>query len=158
LKGKPLIREALKLEAFLPYRLNVLGVVVSEGLARVYSSRFGLDIAGWRVIATLGQFGGSTAKSIGLHSHMHKTKVSRAVMDLEGRALVERLANPADRREAFLNLTPKGHGVYERIVPLAETYEAKLLGALDEADQQELDRLLMRLSEKAQQMLRDGKE
>jgi DNA-binding MarR family transcriptional regulator len=148
----------LKLEAFLPYRLNVLGAVVSEGLARVYSSKFGLDIADWRVIATLGQFGRCTAKTIGQHSHMHKTKVSRAVVDLEGKSLVERLANPADRREAFLTLTAKGQDVYARIVPLAEAYEAKLLDVLDVADQQKFDRLLTQMTEKARKLLLESKE
>ena len=45
-----------------------------------------------------------TAKAIGTHSHMHKTKVSRAVALLEGRKLVTRRANRADLREAFCAL------------------------------------------------------
>ncbi len=40
-RGRP---PALLLETFLPYRLNVAAAQVSEGLARVYSERFGLDI------------------------------------------------------------------------------------------------------------------
>jgi DNA-binding MarR family transcriptional regulator len=140
----------LKLEAFLPYRLNLLGAVVSEGLAKVYSSRFGIDIADWRVIATLGQFGSCTAKAIGQHSHMHKTKVSRAVLDLESKMLVLRLANPADRREAFISLTPKGIALYEQIVPLAQAYEKGLVETLNDADQKTLARLLALLTEKAQ--------
>jgi len=86
----------LLLEDFLPYRLNIAAANVSEGLARVYSARFGLDIPGWRVIATLGQFGRVTAKMIGGHSQMHKTKVSRALMQLQARGLVERSPNPHD--------------------------------------------------------------
>ena len=58
------------------------------------------------MLVTLGQFGMMTAKSIGIHSHMHKTKVSRAVALLESRKLVTRRANRADLREAFLSLTP----------------------------------------------------
>ena len=131
---------------------------MSEGLARVYSSKFGLDIAGWRVIATLGQFGSCTAKTIGQHSHMHKTKVSRAVAVLEGKLMVERLANPDDRREAFLTLTAKGQDVYGRIVPLAEAYEAKLLDILKASDQQELDRLLTLLTDRAQKILKTNQD
>jgi DNA-binding MarR family transcriptional regulator len=151
-------REPLKLESFLPYRLNLLGSMVSEGLARVYSSRFGLDIPEWRVIATLGQFGASTAKTIGNHSHMHKTKVSRAVMALENKALVERQENAQDRREAFITLTPQGIDVYERIIPLAEAYEANLLQILDEANQKKLDELLLLLTEKANLMIHENAE
>ncbi|WP_435370010.1 hypothetical protein, partial [Acinetobacter baumannii] len=68
----------LELETFLPYRLNVLASIVSQGLSGIYAKRYGIGDPEWRVMATLGQFGAMTAKDIGGHSHMHKTKVSRA--------------------------------------------------------------------------------
>ncbi len=142
-RGRP---PALLLETFLPYRLNVAAAQVSEGLARVYSERFGLDIPGWRVIATLGQFGEATAKAIGAHSRMHKTKVSRAVLDLETRGLLRRSANPADKREAFLSLTGAGEAVYREIAPLALAYQDGLLRRLTEAQRQALDGILGVLS------------
>jgi hypothetical protein len=75
----------LKLEEFLPYRLNVLANLVSQALSRIYVERYGLGVPEWRVLVTLGQFGVMTGKAIGAHSHMHKTKVSRAVAELEKR-------------------------------------------------------------------------
>jgi len=68
----------LKLEEFLPYRLNVVASLVSQALSRVYADRYGIGVPEWRVLVTLGQFGMMTGKAIGAHSHMHKTKVSRA--------------------------------------------------------------------------------
>ncbi len=136
---------ALLLDAFLPYRLNVAASQVSEGLARVYSERFGLDIPGWRVIATLGQFGEATAKAIGAHSHMHKTKVSRAVLDLETRGLLRRSANPADKREAFLSLTAAGEAIYREIAPLALAYQEGLLQRLTAEQKAALDGILTTL-------------
>ena len=97
---------ALKLEEFLPYRLNVCASLVSQALSRIYAERYKIGVPEWRVLVTLGQFGMMTAKAIGSHSHMHKTKVSRAVALLERRKLVARRANRADLREAFLSLTP----------------------------------------------------
>lgn len=132
----------LLLEAFLPYRLNVAAAQVSEGLARLYSRRFGLDIPGWRVLATLGQFGSATAKAIGAHSRMHKTKVSRAVLELEGRGLIARRPNPEDKREAFVALTPSGEAVYREIVPLALGYQEALMRRLTPAQRQALDGIL----------------
>jgi DNA-binding MarR family transcriptional regulator len=139
----------LRLESFLPYRLNVLAATVSEGLARVYSERFGISIPEWRVIATLGQFGQATAKAIGLHSRMHKTKVSRAVAGLEARALVRRLPNPGDKREAFVSLTAVGDDIYREILPLAADYEARLLGVLTKDQRADLDTLLTALAAEA---------
>ena len=144
---------ALQLEAFMPYRLNVLAATVSEGLARVYSAQFGIDIPGWRVIATLGQFGAKTAKAIGQHTHMHKTKVSRAIADLEKRGYVKRLPNPHDKREAFVSLVDAGRKVYEEIVPLAREYQTQLLTVLSKREQDILDKILFALSGEADRLL-----
>ena len=53
----------------------------------------------WRVLVALGQFGWINGKAICTHTHMHKTKVSRAVAILEQRKLIARRANRADMRE-----------------------------------------------------------
>src|SRR5215469_9899845 len=73
----------LRLEDFLPHRLNVLSSLVSQALTRVYGQRYGIGIPEWRVLVTLGQYGAMTGKAVGAHTHMHKTKVSRAVAQLE---------------------------------------------------------------------------
>ena len=76
----------LVLEEFLPYRLNILSTIVSQGFARLYSARFGISIPEWRVVAMLGQHGTLTSKAVGQRTHMHKTMVSRAVSDLDATA------------------------------------------------------------------------
>jgi DNA-binding MarR family transcriptional regulator len=146
----------LRLEDFLPYRLNVLAAAVSEGLARVYSERFGLDIPGWRVLATLGQFSEATATQIGAHSRMHKTKVSRAVAALEARRLISRHANPGDKREAFVALTVEGRRIYAEIVPLALAYQREVLAALPREDVRRLDGLFEALGESARRLSSGG--
>ncbi|MGL4974910.1 MAG: MarR family winged helix-turn-helix transcriptional regulator, partial [Bosea sp. (in: a-proteobacteria)] len=113
----------LHLERFLPYQLNVGGWFMSRALGRIYGARFGIGIPEWRVIAQLGEFGKLTSRAVGEMSQMHKTKVSRAVSELESRGLVERSENRDDRREAFLTLTGPGRKIYEQIVPLALAFE-----------------------------------
>ena len=103
--SRPIDRPLLQLEGFLPHRLNVLSSLVSQALTQVYA-KYGIGIPEWRVLVTLGQFGVMTGKAIGARTHMHKTKVSRAVAQLEARKFVTRKANRADLREAFLSLTP----------------------------------------------------
>ena len=67
----------LKLEEFLPYRLNVCASLVSHALSRIYAEHYKIGVPEWRVLVTLGQFGAMTAKAIGKHSHMHKTQPCR---------------------------------------------------------------------------------
>lgn len=134
--------DALELEAFLPYRLNRLAAEVSRELQGAYKAEFGLTVPEWRVIATLGQFGAATAKAIGAHSAMHKTKVSRAVAALEARRWVERAANPSDRREAFVTLTRQGRRAYRRLVTIARGYEAHLYEGLSPPERSAIERAL----------------
>src|SRR4051812_36806262 len=106
----------LRLEEFLPHRLNVLSSLVSQALTRVYG-RYGIGIPEWRVLVTLGENGVLTGKVVGAQTHMHKTKVSRAVAQLEERKFLTRRANRADLRESFLSLTPARRGVYAELAP-----------------------------------------
>ena len=146
---------ALKLEEFLPYRLNVCASLVSQALSRVYAERYKIGVPEWRVLVTLGQFGMMTAKAIGIHSCMHKTKVSRAVALLERRKLVARRADRADLREAFLSLTPAGRDIYSEVAPIALDFAQKLLDSVDAADRAALDRALKKLTERSAQLTAD---
>ena len=97
----------LRLEQYLPYRLNVVAVLAAGALGRIYDAEFGIGIPEWRVIAQLGEFGRLTARDIGDLAKMHKTKVSRAVAQLEERGFVQRSENRKDRRESFVTLSPR---------------------------------------------------
>ncbi len=139
----------LKLEQFLPYRLNVLATVVSLALSRIYSERYSIGVPEWRVLVTLGQYGTMTGKQIGAHSHMHKTKVSRAVALLEKRKMIARRTNRADMREAFLSLTPAGREIYQDLAPIALDFAQQLSEAIEPADRAAFERAIQRLNERA---------
>jgi DNA-binding MarR family transcriptional regulator len=120
------------LNAFLPYRLNRAAEWVSLRLAAEYKSRHGMTRPEWRTLAALGSLGSMTAKEIGAHSMMHKTKVSRAVKALEDRRWLKRTEDGSDRRSEHLELTPLGLRRYHELVKMAQAYEqelAKLLGS-----------------------------
>ena len=138
----------LELERFLPYRLNVVAEAVSRALSRLYAERYGIGIPEWRVLATLGQYERMTARDVGAHSRMHKTKVSRAVSDLETRGLVQRAANRDDKREAFLALTGKGRQIYADLAPLALGFEAEVMRGFSRGDLAAFDRMLRVIEER----------
>lgn len=148
-------RHALKLDAFLPYRLNVCASLVSQALSRIYGARYRIGVPEWRVLVTLGEFGMMTAKAVGTHSYMHKTKVSRAVALLERRKLVARRVNRADQREAFLSLTAAGRDVYGELAPIALDFARQLMDSVDEADRAALDRALKTLTERSAELAPD---
>ena len=139
----------LKLEDFLPYRLNLCANSVSQALSRLYTERYKFGIPEWRVLVTVGQFGNLTAKAIGQHGHMHKTKVSRAVAMLEQRKLLARRANRNDLREAFLSLTPAGREIYDALAPMALDFVNRLIETVEPSDRAALDRALKNLTDRS---------
>jgi DNA-binding MarR family transcriptional regulator len=136
---------ALALETFTPYRLNRIAAAMSERLRGVYGRQYDLTVPEWRILATLGQFGEMTAKQIGAHSVMHKTKVSRAVSALATRRWLTRRENAGDRREEFLKLTEAGTSAYAAILPAIARFEADLAVELGRGEARALDRALSRL-------------
>ncbi len=146
------VQAPLKLDQFLPYQLNVCANLVSQALSRIYAERHKIGVPEWRVLVTLGEFGMMTAKAIGQHSHMHKTKVSRAVALLEHRKLVVRRANRADLREAFLSLSPTGREMYNDLAPMALDFARQLMETVDPADRSALDRALKKLTARSAEL------
>jgi DNA-binding MarR family transcriptional regulator len=143
----------LKLEQFLPYQLNVLSSLVSQALSRVYAQRYGIGVPEWRLLVTLGQFPMMTAKAVGAHTHMHKTKVSRAVAILEKRRLLVRRPNRDDKREAFLSLTAAGRNIYEELAPHALDFAARLTEILTPADREAFNRALNQLTARSARLV-----
>ncbi len=147
----------LKLDEFLPHRLNLCSGSVSAALSGIYAERHQIGVPEWRVIVILGEFGRLTAKEIGAHGQMHKTKVSRAVTVLEQRNLVTRRANVADLREAFLTLTPEGRAIYDDVAPRAVEFVNRLIATIDPADREAFSRVLGQLTERAGDIAKAGK-
>jgi len=137
----------LRLESFLPYRLNRAAAVASRHFSTIYRNEFDLTVPEWRVLATLGQFGTSSAKEIGRHSAMHKTKVSRAVASLQQRRWVARAQDQHDRRIEHLSLTASGKAAFRRLAPKMLAFEEDLLARLTPAARADLVRGLAALEQ-----------
>jgi DNA-binding MarR family transcriptional regulator len=149
INGISVTDDVLPLEDFLPYRLNRLADAVSREFSKIYRDRHGLTRPEWRTLATLGQFGEMTATEIGRHSAMHKTKVSRAVQELDRRKWLTRKPDPNDRRIEWLRLTSAGARIYQDLVPLARGFEARFLGSLDAGEREAILRALALLENAA---------
>jgi len=130
----------------------VVASLVSQALSRVYSRRYGIGVPEWRVLVTLSQYEAMTAKAIGAHTHMHKTKVSRAVALMERRRLLARRANRDDMREAFLSLTAAGRAMYEEVAPHALDFARRLTEILTPADRDAFNRALSQLTARSAQL------
>ena len=133
------------LDAFLPYQLAVIAERVSREFSVVYSDRFGLSRADWRVVVHVWAAGPVSVREVHARVDMDKSKVSRAATRLEERGLIRKAQNDADRRLLKLTLTDAGRAMMDELFPLAADYETTLLARLGDdalAFRAMLDRLL----------------
>ncbi len=142
--------DGLILERFLPYRLSVLMLRISNAIARSYERRFRLSVPEWRVMAVLGRFGPLSANGVAEKTQMDKVRVSRAVARLVAAGRVSRRIDRADRRRSVLALTASGEAIHREIVPHARLVESRLLAELTAGERNALDHLLAKLEARAE--------
>jgi DNA-binding MarR family transcriptional regulator len=138
----------LDLFKFVQFRLNRLSVEVSQALSSEYQERYGLDIPEWRVLATLGfRNEACTAQYISHCTRTHKSTISRAVMSLMRRHLVERVEDTEDRRAFSLRMSDKGKALYEELIPRLLRKEQGIMACLSAQERKDFARLLGKIEE-----------
>ena len=130
---------ALFLRAYLPYRLNLLAELTSEGTREIYRRRHGLTRPEWRVLANLAEAPSLTASALCARVPAHKTKVSRALVALERRGWVRREIDAQDRRVSHAALTMQGRRAFGRIRPEMEAATEALLAPLSPEERRRVD-------------------
>lgn len=152
----PPMKKRLDLFDFVPFRLNRLAAEVSSALSSEYQA--GLDIPGWRVLATLGfRNDACSAQYIAHCTRTHKSTISRAVSALMERGIVERVENEDDRREFRLQLTGQGQALYEELIPRLLRREQEILSCLSAQERRDLGRVLGKI-EKSLELVQTSEE
>ena len=137
-------------------RLATLSSLVSRGLSRLYSVRFGLTISDWRVLAVISRYPGVSSNAVCELAAMDKVQVSRAVSRLLESGRIERRSDKRDRRRSKLYATEEGHDVYAQVVPVARAYEAKLMAGFSDEETRLLEQLLATLEGSANGIAWEG--
>lgn len=96
----------------------------------------------WRVLALLKRFDGSTQTNLADMLDVEPITLGRMVDRLQDADLVERRADPKDRRAWRLHLTAKGRLKIKELQPTASAMFADALDGLNESKQAELETML----------------
>ncbi len=135
-----------------------IGAMISQ-VARLLRRSFderargiGVTRPQWQVLSLLGQHEGINQGGLAEILEVEPITLGRMIDRLQDAELVERRADPADRRAWRLHITPKGHALLITLYPYAhETFEMALEG-VDAADRAALmvtlDRIRGNLSRK----------
>ncbi|KHK91272.1 MarR family winged helix-turn-helix transcriptional regulator [Novosphingobium malaysiense] len=126
-------------------RVGTVLAQVARLMRRAFDERareIGVTRPQWQVLSVLLRHEGIKQGGLAEILEVEPITAGRMIDRMQDAGLVERRADPADRRAWRLFLTPRGREMMERLQPLAiETSEAALKG-VSEKDQEDLLRTL----------------
>ena len=129
---------SVMLNQFIPYRMVNLAKRISDACSEIYVEEFDLSVPEWRVLAQLGETDRQNSRDLGQVTFMDKSKVSRAVKQLDSRGLLHKEKDPKDSRANYLSLTNAGRQLYFEVAPKALEWEAQLISELSPIEYRDL--------------------
>lgn len=143
--GKATVREPIDFDSNLAYHLAVVSNLLNTAVTRQVAERHGVGLTAWRLLAVLGAYAPMYAKDVCRVTGIDKATVSRTIHRMVGEGLVERRADPHDRRLTVLRLSAAGARLHDRITPLAKRFYAHVDAALLDDERRTLIRLLKKV-------------
>ncbi len=143
------------LENRLAYRFSVLATLNVRCLGSVYTKKFGVSTAGWRIMSIIGRYEPIFPGVAAQRSTMDADKVTRAVDRLVEMGYVIRNTDAADRRRVILCLTSRGRTVFDEIEELHQSMDAKWRNVLTQDENTELNQILSKLDARAREIFTD---
>jgi DNA-binding MarR family transcriptional regulator len=131
-----------------PDNLGTMVADVSHLMRRAFDERArssGLSRPQWRVLTMLRRHEGINQGGLAELVEVEPITLCRMVDRLQEAELVERRADPADRRAWRLHLTDKARALLEEMRPMAFSLFDDAMTGLDPAERSELFRMLERI-------------
>lgn len=88
----------------------------------------------WSLLAYLVEHDGITHKELALRIEKDPANITRLVDQLERKSLVNRIANPNDRRSQLLYLTNKGRASVDSLAPIEAAFIEQIINGLTEEE------------------------
>ena len=132
------------LDGYLPYLLNRAGSRIATAFSEEVRP-LGATLQIWRVLAALRERDGCRMGDLSATTSIEVSTLTRLVDGMEKKGLVVRRRDEADARAVTLHATPAGRRLTQRLVPIAERYEATALQGFDPREAEMLKAFLQRL-------------
>jgi len=132
------------LEQYVPYLLNRAGARIAAAF-NADMRQIGASLQVWRVLAALREQDGRRMGDLSKTTSIEVSTLTRLVDNMEKDGLVVRRREAGDARAISLHVTPNGRRLTQRIVPIAERYEAVALKGFSAAEIAVLKKALRRL-------------
>jgi len=129
------------------YLLNYLANFYVGPLLKVVETRQGLTRPEWIVLFCLTRHEGLNAQEISDVTGRPKSSISHAVIMLQKKKLLHRMADPADGRRQILKLTTSGRRAYQDLVLFFIDREEAMLSCLTAVERRTLRKLLLKMTD-----------
>ena len=144
LEARSLSDDHLSLRLWL--RLLACSTDIETEIRRRLRAQFGITLARFDYLAQLHRHpDGLRMSALSRYLMVTGGNVTGLTDELEKDGMVQRDAEPGDRRSVRVALTPKGRKVFERMASEHEGWVVELFGGVAEADRHQLYELLGRL-------------
>ena len=132
------------LDSYLPYLLNRAGTRIATAFSEEVRP-LGATLQIWRVLAALREQDGRRMGDLSGTTSIEVSTLTRLVDNMEQKGLVGRRRAAEDARVVLLHITPAGRRLTQRILPIAERYEAVALAGFNASEAETLMAALRRL-------------
>ena len=132
------------LDSYLPYLLNRAGARIAAAF-NVEMRQIGATLQVWRVLAALRERDGQRMGDLSKTTSIEVSTLTRLVDNMEKDGLVTRRREKGDARAVSLQVTATGRRLTQRIVPIAERYEAVAFKGFTAGEAEVLKKALRRL-------------
>jgi DNA-binding MarR family transcriptional regulator len=128
----------------LPYLLNRVSSRANQLWVKTLRE-YGLTIGRWQVLSVLSRFDGSRVGTIADLSGGEQPAVSRVIDQMERDGLVCRRPALDDSRAVQVWITASGRSLFEKLMPQAEGFVARMVRTLSDKEINAMTRSLERL-------------
>lgn len=136
------------LTTYLPYLINRTGARIAGAFSEALRP-YDISLQMWRVMAALHHRDGQRMTELAETTSIDVSTLSRLVGSIEKKGLAARRrgASAADARVVTVHATDTGRAVTDKLVPIAQKYEAVALSGLSDEEAALLKSLLVRVYE-----------
>jgi len=131
-------------------RVEATIMASARQIRAVYDERFAdldLNLTQASLLAYVSEFGTHTQAALAERLDLGRAAAGTVIDQLEGRDLVERNADPDDRRVWMVSLTTAGKDLVDRINAIDVVVRAELRSGISREERTQLASLLVRLQE-----------
>lgn len=147
--------EKLRFQDFPAFHLMSLAALAKHAIMNKHLEPWGLSMPEWRLLTTVAQHSPIRFARIATLTAMDKAQVSRALRTAQGKGFVQTAIMPAERRTSangpavagrvMVTITQAGREIHDKVMPLAQRDQLKLIELMTVEERQMLLNLAQRL-------------